>query len=242
MTTETKTRRGTIVEEEVMDPRAVREVLERMEEEILGDDGSGGCGRSPGVVAACPGDDDPDDPEGESGMADLAPFLGSGWRVVSVRKMTGSGGAEDHRSACWRGVLGHRAVARARALLWTGEAKAALELLVPLHRRRPSDREVQALLCGALKALGKTEDDFPWTERPVLVRIDRCLLDHLADVLRQGCHGTVLDLHGVASELGVTTFEPDDLHDALARDGRFSLHWTGVSPGSSMVSRAEEQP
>lgn len=240
MTTPTKTRRGTIVEEAV-DPREVREVLERMEEEVLGD---GGCGRPPAAVAAClADDDDPDEPGGEGGGSPAEAFVGDGWRVVSVRKLTGPGGSEVHPTACWRGVREHRTVARARAFLWTGEAKAALETLVPLHRRHPGDREVQGLLCDTLRALGKTEDDFPWTERPVLVRIDRRLLDHLADALAdQGTYGTVLDLHMLAAELGITTFGPEDLHDALARDGRFELRWTGVSCESSMVSAAEERP
>lgn len=240
MTTQTKTRRETIAGEETLDPRAVREVLERMEEEILGD---GGCGRPPAELMAGLCDDDPDDPEGDGGFGALGPFVGSGWRVVSVRRIAGDDGSEIHPASCWRGVEEHRAVARARALLWTGEAKAALEVLVPLHRRRPCDREIQALLCGALRGLGKTENDFPWTERPVLVGIDRRLLDHLADALcERGTHGTVLDLHRLASELGVTTFGPDDLHDALAGDGRFALQWAGISCASSMVSKAEEQP
>lgn len=238
MTTQTKTRRDTMIEDDAMDPRSVREVLDRMEEEVLGD---GGCGRPPAAVAACLWDDDPDDPEGDGGAGGLEAFVGSGWRVVSVRKIAGPGGSEGDPSAEWRGVRHHRTVARARALLWTGEARQALETLVPLHRRHPTDREIQALLCGALRALGKTEDDFAWTEAPVLVRIDRRLLDHFADTLcDKGSYGTVLDLHRLAAELGITTFGPDDLHDALARDGRFELRWTGVSPESSMVSRARQ--
>ncbi len=123
-----------------------------------------------------------------------------------------------------------------RAYLWSGEPQAALEILAPLHRERPADREVQSLILESLFALGKTEDDYPWVLAPKVVRVDTPLLDRLAGLLAAQLSGcTLLDLCLAAAERGHPGFSAEELLDALEADERFAIRRSGFAPECALV-------
>lgn len=126
-----------------------------------------------------------------------------------------------------------------RALLWGGEAARALEVLAPVHRARPWDREVQHLMLDALSALGRGAGDFAWTLEPEVVPLDPPLLDELAVVLTaNGGPATVLDLMLAVAERGYAAFTPRQLAAALDADRRFRVHRPGLAPECAVVARS----
>jgi len=123
-----------------------------------------------------------------------------------------------------------------RAYLWSGEPQAALEILAPLHRERPADREVQSLILESLFALGKSEDDYPWVVPPEVVRIGRELLDRLAGLLAAQVSGcTLLDLCLAAAEHGHPDFSAEELLEALEGDERFAVRRSGFAPECALI-------
>lgn len=129
-----------------------------------------------------------------------------------------------------------------RAHLWSGEPDRALEVLAPLHRVRPWDREVQHLMLDALFALGRSEADFPWTLEPVVLRLEPSTLEHLHEVLaRNRGPVTLLDLLLAALETGYPTFTAAELLEALAADRRFAVHLSGLAPEAAVVACAGER-
>lgn len=123
-----------------------------------------------------------------------------------------------------------------RAHLWSGEPTTALEVLAPVHRARPWDREVQHLMLDALFALGRTESDYPWTLEPTVVRMGPELLDRIAELLRrEGGPVTVLDLVLAVTERGYPAFAAGALVEALEAERRFEVHRAGLAPECAVV-------
>ncbi len=123
-----------------------------------------------------------------------------------------------------------------RAYLWSGEPEAALEILAPLHRERPADREVQSLILESLFALGKGEADYPWVVPPEVVRVGPELLERLAGLLAAQLSGcTLLDLCLAAAERGHPDFSAADLLDAIEADERFAVRRSGFAPECALV-------
>jgi hypothetical protein len=54
----------------------------------------------------------------------------------------------------------------AEAYVLNGEYHKALAWLSELHRKAPDYLDIQHLILDALFVTGKTEDDFPWVEKP----------------------------------------------------------------------------
>lgn len=123
-----------------------------------------------------------------------------------------------------------------RAYLWSGDGERALETLEPLHRARPSDRELQSMILDALALLDRSSTDFAWSEEPALVHLDRGLMDDLYHLLaRDRRPATVLDLCLAVTEGGHPTFDADDLLTALRSDGRFLVHTSDLAPECAVV-------
>lgn len=138
------------------------------------------------------------------------------------------------------GPAGRRELGRAH--LWSGEPTRALEVLAPLHRSRPWDREVHSLMLDALFLLGLSEDDFPWTVEPVVVRIGDGLLDRLHELLRaDGGQVSLLDLLLAVAEEGHPAFRADELLDRLEADPRFEVRRLGLAPECAVVSRSASE-
>lgn len=123
-----------------------------------------------------------------------------------------------------------------RAYLWSGEPEAALEILAPLHRERPADREVQSLILESLFALGRSESDYPWVVAPEVVRVGPELLNRLAGLLAAQLSGcTLLDLCLAAAERGHPAFSAEDLLAALEADERFAVRRSGFASECALV-------
>lgn len=124
-----------------------------------------------------------------------------------------------------------------RAHLWNGEPNRALEVLAPLHRSRPWDREVHSLMLDALFLLGLDENDFPWTVEPVVVRLGPGLMDRLHELLRaDGGQVSLLDLLVAVAEEGHPAFRSEELLDRLEEDERFAVRRVGLAPECAVVS------
>jgi len=123
-----------------------------------------------------------------------------------------------------------------RAYLWSGEPDRAIETLAPLHRDRPGDREVQALILDALALLGREPSAFPWTRQPTLVPLDDDLLDRFHECLAAECRpATALDLCIAAADDGHPVFDAGDLVRALQDDPRFLVHPSNLAPECTVV-------
>ena len=70
------------------------------------------------------------------------------------------------------------------AYVQNGEYEKALAFIAPHHRRMPDHEDYHHVILDALFALGRTEDDFAWVERPSVYRLNHEVLDacyrHLA--------------------------------------------------------------
>ncbi len=57
------------------------------------------------------------------------------------------------------------------AYVLNGEYEKAIEFLSEHHRRQPWNADYHGVILDALYALGKTEDDFDWAQKPVILRM-----------------------------------------------------------------------
>ena len=63
--------------------------------------------------------------------------------------------------------------------------KKAIKFLTKLHEKASDWTDVQHLILDALFALGKNEKDFHWLEKPVVVRLDKNVLDSCYNYLKR---------------------------------------------------------
>jgi hypothetical protein len=70
------------------------------------------------------------------------------------------------------------------AYILNGEYDKALAWLSGLHRKVPDHPDIQHLVLDTLFATEKTEDDFPWVEKPTVVRLSGAVLDQCAEALK----------------------------------------------------------
>lgn len=147
---------------------------------------------------------------------------------------------DDHLLAAqdWPGLLQHRTRQLRRypddpftrrrlgeAYVLAGQPACAVEVLGELHREYPEFTDAQDVLLDALFALGRSEDDFPWVERPTVLRLTPELLDRCYALLADG--GDELthlpDLYGRLLFEGYLAFGESELLAALAEDSRFTV-------------------
>ena len=58
------------------------------------------------------------------------------------------------------------------ALIFNQKFKQALEFLTPIYKREPDYPDVIHSILDILYGLGKTENDFDWVEKPVVVKLN----------------------------------------------------------------------
>jgi hypothetical protein len=58
------------------------------------------------------------------------------------------------------------------ALVLNQEFKKALEFLTPIYKREPDYTDVIHSILDALYGLGKTENEFDWVEKPVVIKLN----------------------------------------------------------------------
>ena len=107
------------------------------------------------------------------------------------------------------------------------EAIGAVE---PYHRRYPDIDGFHHIILDALFAMDLTEEDFQWSQRPVILRLCPELADWCHQYLRpKRKPRSALELHTELIMSGYLTFDAEELMNFLRRDSRFAVDgddWT----------------
>ncbi len=119
------------------------------------------------------------------------------------------------------------------AYVMNGEPERAIELLTPVHRRRPDFEDVQWVILDALFAQGGDETCFQWTRALTVLRIGAGVLDACWAYLgRKREPRDVEELYCELLSLGYLAFDERQLLAALNEDPRFRVdegpYWTAV--------------
>jgi tetratricopeptide (TPR) repeat protein len=130
------------------------------------------------------------------------------------------------------------------AYTFNREYQRAIEWLTPYHKRDPKNMDYHHVVLDALYAMGKTEDDFEWTEKPDVLRMSDKLLDSCFNILtRKRKRRSVSELYGEFIPKAYLLFSEEDLLSALLGDDRFvvtNAH-EGVSAEVQVIRGGEKQ-
>jgi len=108
------------------------------------------------------------------------------------------------------------------AYVLNGEYKRAIKFMSEHHRKYSWNGNYQYVILDALFALGKTEDDFDWIERPVILRISPGIIDTCYEFLRPKRNPrSINEIHVEFIPKGYLLFTKYDLLNALKADERF---------------------
>jgi tetratricopeptide (TPR) repeat protein len=108
------------------------------------------------------------------------------------------------------------------AYVLNGEYDKAIEFLSRHHRRHPWNPDYHGVILDALYALAKTEDDFDWVQKPVILRMSRDILDACYEFLRSKRKPRSVDeLYMRFVMEGYLLFTEEELLKALLEDARF---------------------
>jgi len=103
-----------------------------------------------------------------------------------------------------------------------GEYEKAIEFLSKHHKRQPDNPDHHHVILDALYALGKTEDDFDWVEKPVILRMSTEIVDACYEFLKpRRKPRTINELYMRFIIEGYLLFTDEDLLKALSEDARF---------------------
>lgn len=119
------------------------------------------------------------------------------------------------------------------AYVMNGEPQRAIELLAPVHRRRPDFEDVQRVILDALFAQGQDETCFQWTRPLPVLRLGTGVLDACWAYLEGKNEPRDLEeLYCELLSLGYPAFDERQLRLALGEDPRFRVdegpYWTAV--------------
>ena len=108
------------------------------------------------------------------------------------------------------------------AYVLNGEYEKAIEFLSEHHKHHADNPDYQHVILDALYALGKTEDDFDWLEKPVILRMSAEIVDACYEFLRSRRKPrSVNELYTRFVMEGYLLFTEEDLLKALSEDSRF---------------------
>jgi tetratricopeptide (TPR) repeat protein len=108
------------------------------------------------------------------------------------------------------------------AYVLNGEYEKAVEFLSKHHRKQPDNIDFQHVILDALFALGKTEDDFDWTEKPVILRMSDDILNICYEYLKpKRKPRSIIELYTEIVMKGYLLFTAEDLFKGLVQDQRF---------------------
>ncbi len=119
------------------------------------------------------------------------------------------------------------------AYVMNGDPERAIDLLAPVHRRRPDFEDVQWVILDALFAQGRDETCFQWARPLTVLRLGAGVLDACWAYLER--EDEPCDLEELYCELlsfGYLAFDERQLLAALEEDPRFRVdegpYWTVV--------------
>jgi len=118
----------------------------------------------------------------------------------------------------------HAAERLADAYMLNGEYEKVIEFTAKIHHECPDIPSFQHRILDALRALGKTEDDFDWSCRPKIVRLASDVADRCHDFLRP--KRKPRSIHDLTREIvrgDYQAFTDDELLQYLKRDPRFVI-------------------
>ena len=108
------------------------------------------------------------------------------------------------------------------AYVLNGEYEKAIEFLSEHHKHQPDNPDYHHVLLDALYALGKTEDDFDWVQKPVILRMSTEIVDACYEFLRSRRKPrSVNELYTRFVMKGYLLFTDEELLKALSEDSRF---------------------
>lgn len=108
------------------------------------------------------------------------------------------------------------------AYVFNNEFEKALKLLEKLYYKDPYDINVKHSILDALFGLDKTENDFNWIEKPMVLRLNLEVIDICYNLLKS--KRKPKDIYELYIDLmmdGYLTFQENDLLEAILNDGRF---------------------
>jgi len=129
----------------------------------------------------------------------------------------------------------HAAERLAEAYLLNGDYEKAIEFASQINQERPEITAFRDKILDVLFALGKTEDDFEWTERPIVVRLSPDITNACYDYLHFKRKPRDLhELHWELSKRGYLAFTEQELLEYLQDDSRFVID--GRNPSLAEIS------
>jgi len=110
------------------------------------------------------------------------------------------------------------------AYFLNGEYKKAIEFMADHHKKHPWNPDYQHVILDSLFALGKTEDDFNWIEKPEILRMSTDIIDTCYEFLkRKRKPRSIMELYTLFVTEGYLLFSEKDLLKALLNDERFKV-------------------
>ena len=104
-----------------------------------------------------------------------------------------------------------------------GNYEKALSYLTECHQQYPDIDEYQHLLLDVLFRMGMTEDDYDWSKKPVVLRLNKDITDACYLYLKpKRKPRSIYDIHNEFIVKGYVTFTPKDLLSELLDDPRFN--------------------
>lgn len=111
------------------------------------------------------------------------------------------------------------------AYVLNGEFGKALEFLAKLYYKEPDNINVQHSILDALFGLDRTENDFNWIEKPLILRLNIESIDICYNFIKPKRNPKEInELYIYLMEYGYLTFEEEDLLEAILNDGRFIVN------------------
>lgn len=108
------------------------------------------------------------------------------------------------------------------AYVFNNEFEKALKLLEKLYYKDPHDINVKHSILDALFGLNKTENDFNWIKKPMVLRLNLEVIDICYNLLKS--KRKPKDIYELYIDLmvdGYLTFQENDLLEAILKDDRF---------------------
>ncbi len=113
----------------------------------------------------------------------------------------------------------------AQALIFNNEFKPAIEFLTVIHKKDPYYPDVNHSIIEALYGLGKTENDFDWIEKPLMLKLNNKTKEICKDFLKKKRKPiSFLSLYEyLMIKFDYIKFQEEDLFEYLKTDNIFEF-------------------